>query len=305
MSFESDEKCNQLADEIRKVLGAGITLGDDVIHYIDSTFSNPTIEELQAILQDDSNCEKDSLMELLFFPDETMQLELEEMLESLQLGKPDEDKVRGALCRQSLQVMIRLPEDRGTIDLVLPHEVAPGFIARLRIAKHLDEKLREVIKRRAGGDAANGYKVKIRNSRFLPAEKKIRFLCDFFEKAATQSYDFNICLDFALSFLDELKEDQDLYQALMAKKRFYLRSLQKAKKLETQLEKSNLETLLSQGQRVILVDKADARKKMLVIDRISRAIFGKTEYIEDLHPDGNPIELRSDQEMQDIINTLS
>jgi len=305
MSFESDEKCNHLADEIRKILGAGITLGDDVIHYINSTFSHPTIEELQAILQDDSNCEKDSLIELLFFPDETMQLELEEMLESLQLGKPDEDKVRGALCRVKLPVMMRLPEDRGTIDLVLPHEVAPGFIARLRIAKHLDEKLREVINRRAGGDAANGYKVKIRNSRFLPAEKKIRFLCDFFEKVATQSHDFNICLDFALSFLDELKDDQDLYPALMAKKRFYLRSLQKAKKLETQLEKSNLETLLSQGQRVILVDKADARKKMLVIDRISRAIFGKTEYIEDLHPEGNSIELRSDQEMQDIIKTLS
>ncbi|MCP4623321.1 MAG: hypothetical protein GY850_07280 [bacterium] len=138
----------------------------------------------------------------------------------------------------------------------------------------------------------------------MPDEKKIHFLCEFFEKLETQSHDFNVCLDFALSFLDELKEDQDLYPALMAKKRFYLRSLQKAKKLETQLEKSNLETLLSQGKRVILVDKADARKKMMIIDRISRAIFGKTEYIEDLHPDGNPIELRSDQEIQDIIKSL-
>jgi len=303
--MNTEDKCNQLADKIRIILGNGITLGDDVAHYIDSTFSNPTIEELQAILQDDSNCEKDSLMELLFFPDETMQLELEEMLESFRLGKPDEDKVSDALCRESLQVLMRLPENRGTIDLVLPHEVAPGFIARLHIAKHLDAKLREVINKRAAEDAANDYKVKIRNSRFLPDEKKIHFLCEFFEKLKTQSHDFNVCLDFALSFLDELKQDQDLYPALMAKKRFYLRSLQKAKKLETQLEKSNLETLLSQGKRVILVDKADARRKMLIIDRISRAIFGKTEYIEDLHPDGNPIELHSDQEIQDIIKTLS
>ena len=303
--MNSEEKCRQLADEIRKILNRGVTLGDDVAHYIDSTFSNPTIEELQAILQDDSNCEKDPLMDLLFFPDETMQLELEEMLERFRLGKPDEDKVREALCRESLQVLMRLPEDRGTIDLVLPHEIAPGFIARLHIAKHLDGKLREVINKRADEDAANGYKVKIRNSRFLPDEKKIHFLCEFFEKLETQSHDFNVCLDFALSFLDELKQDQNLYPALMAKKRFYLRGLQKAKKLETQLEKSNLETLLSLGQRVILVDKADARKKMLIIDRVSRAIFGKTEYIEDLHPDGNPIELRSDQEIQDIIKTLS
>lgn len=303
--MNSKEKCSQLADEIRQILGDGITLGSDVVHYIDSTFSNPTNEELQTILHDDSNCEKDSLMELLFFPDETMQLALEEMLENLQLGKPEEDKVRDALCRESLQVEMRLPKDRGSINLVLPHEVIPGFIARLDISKHLDGKLREVINKYADAGAGDGYKVKIRNSRFLPDEKKIHFLCDLFEKLETRSHDFTICLDFVLAFLDELKEDQDLYQALMAKKRFYLRSLQKAKKLAAQLQKSNLETLLSQGKRVILVDQADARKKMLIIDRISRAIFGKTEYLEDLHPDGGKIELRLDRDIQDIIKTLS
>jgi hypothetical protein len=303
--MDSEKKCNQLADKIRKVLGNGITLGGDVVHYIDSTFSNPNIEELEAILLDDSNCEKDSLMELLFFPDESMQFELEEMLENLQLGNLDEDKVGDALCREPLRVNMRLPRDRGSIDLELPHEVIPGFITRLNISKHLNTKLREVINKYADEGAGNGYKVKIRNSRFLPGEKKIHFLGDFFEKLAPQSHDFNICLDFALAFLDEMNQDQDLYPALMAKKRFYLRSLQKAKKLENQLQKSNLETLLSQGKRVILVDQTDARKKLLIIDRISRAIFGKTEYIDDLDPDGNPIEFRSDQDIQDIIKSLS
>ena len=303
--MNSDEKCNQLAEKIRNVLGNGITIDGDVVHYIDSTFSNPTIEELQAILLDDSNCEKDSLIELLFFPDETMQLELEEMLENLQLGKQDENKVRDALCLESLQVNMRLLEGRGSLNLNLPYEVAPGFIARLHISKHLHEKLREAINKYAEEDTRFGYKVKIRNSRFSPGENNINFLCNFFEKLKPQSHDFSTCLDFVLSFMDELEEDRDLYQALVAKKRFYLRSLQKAKKLESQLQKNNLETLLSQGKRVILVNKADVRKKMLIIDRISRAIFGKTEYIEDLHPAGGNIELRSDQDIQDIIKTLS
>jgi len=300
-----EEKCNQLANEIRKILGDGITLGDDVVHYIDSTFSNPSIEELQAILRDDSNCEKDSLMELLFFPDETMQLKLEELLEILQLDPRDKDKMLVALCRGALPVTMRMPGDRGFFNLPLPHEVAPDFIARLRIFKRLDGKLREVIDKHADADAGAGYKVKIRNSRFLPSRNRIQFLCDFFEKLEPQSHDFDTCLDFALALLDELAEDQDLYQALMAKKRFYLRSLQKANKLETQLQKSNLETLLSQGQRVVLVDKEDARRKMLIIDRISRAIFGKTEYIEDHHPGGGNIDLRSEQDIQEIIKQLS
>ena len=110
--MNSKEKCNQLANEIRKILGGGLILDEDVVHYIDSTFSNPTVEELQAILHDDSNCEKDSLMELLFFPDEKMQIELEEMLEILQLEKQDEVCVLAALGRESLPVSMRLPRGR-------------------------------------------------------------------------------------------------------------------------------------------------------------------------------------------------
>ena len=303
--MELQDKCSLLADEIRRVLANGIFLSSDVVHYIDSTFSNPTIEELQTILHDDSNCEKDSLMELLFFPDEMMQLELEELLEKLQLGKPDEAKVLDILCRDSLKVNIHLPEDRGSLNLILPPEVALEFIARLHISKHLDVKLRKIIDKHAEDGAGICHKVKLRNSRFSPGKNMIQFLCDFFEKLAPQSHDFNICLDFALSFLDELQEDQDIYQALMAKKRFYLRSLQKARKLETQLQKNNLETLISQGKRIILIDKADARKKLLIVDRISRAIFGKTEYFEDLQPDGTSIELRSDQDIQDILRRFS
>ena len=56
-----------LVDEILRLLGKGLTLGNDVVNYIDATFSNPTIEELEEILQDDSNCEKDPLVELRFF----------------------------------------------------------------------------------------------------------------------------------------------------------------------------------------------------------------------------------------------
>jgi hypothetical protein len=44
---------------------------------------------------------------------------------------------------------------------------------------------------------------------------------------------------------------------------------------------------------------------MLIIDRISRAIFGRTEYFEDLDPRADQIELRSDQDIQDIIRKLS
>jgi len=302
---ESEKKCARLAAEIRRILSSGISLSEDVIHFIDSTFSNPSLEELQTLLHDESNCEKDSLIELLFFPDEAMQLELEALLETLRLRQQDETQLLNFLCREPLTTVFRFPQKKDTLNLSLPQDAVPVFISRLRIAKHLDPKLRDAIDRQAAGDACRRYKVKLRNSGFSAGANKIQFLCDFFEKMQPESHDFNESLDFALSLLDEIDANTELYRALMAKKRFFLRSLEKARQLEKRLEKNNPETLLLEGKPVILVDKADARKKMLIIDRISRAIYGKTEYFEDFRSGAEQVEVRSDDDIQDILKRLS
>jgi hypothetical protein len=303
--MDSEEKCHQLADEIRKILGNGVTLSSEVIHYIDSTFSNPTATELQTILQDDSNCEKDSLMELLLFPDETMQFQLEALLEGLQFQEADEKSILDDLLKRSLPVTIRFPEDRGPLHLRVTEDVAGRFISRLNISKHLNPGLLETLNHYGDENISIRIKVKMRNSRFSPSDEKIKFLCLFFEKFDSQDNDIFECLEFALSLLDEPTIDNDIYRTLMAKKKFYFRSLQKAKQLDTQLQKHNMETLLARGKRVVLIDQRDARKKMRIIDRISRAVFGKTEYFETLHNGEEHIELGTDQNVQDIIRILS
>ena len=110
--MESEDKCGLLAGELQKVLSGGITLSSGVIHYIDSTFSNPTTAELQTILHDDSNCEKDSLMELLLFPDESMQIQLEALLERLQFSAEQEKSVPDYLLREPMQVIFKANRNR-------------------------------------------------------------------------------------------------------------------------------------------------------------------------------------------------
>lgn len=278
--MESEDKCELLANKIQKILRGGLTLTPDVVHYVDSTFSNPTIQELATILEDDSNCEKDSLAELLFFPDESIQTELEALLESLHFQQQDAEHILNFLYQEPFNISLHFPDERGSLNFEVPKFIADQFMSRLDISKHLHPKLLEAINHCADVSEKNRFKVKFRNSRFLPTKNKIRFLCDFFEKANTQAHDILNCLDFVLDFMDEIKEDNDIYQALMAKKKFYLQSLQKAKHMNDRLQKHNVETLLLQGNRVVLIDAADVRKKMLMIDEICRAIFGKTEYFE-------------------------
>jgi len=80
--MNAPEKCILLAERIVKILREGIYIDSDVMHFIDSTFSNPCINELEEVITDDSDCESDPLIELIFFPDEDIQAKLEDLLES-------------------------------------------------------------------------------------------------------------------------------------------------------------------------------------------------------------------------------
>jgi hypothetical protein len=105
--------------------------------------------------------------------------------------------------------------------------------------------------------------------------------------------------------LEALKEDNGIFEALMARKKSYLKNLQRTVQFEARLRKNNMETLMLQGKRAAFIDKVEARKKIDIIDRISRAVFGRTEYFEPSWVEEESIELRSDQDIQDIIRTLS
>ncbi|MBW1847221.1 MAG: hypothetical protein JRJ27_08800, partial [Deltaproteobacteria bacterium] len=76
--IEKESKCIVLAEKIEKIFQEGIVLSHDVLHFVDSTFSNSTIKEFGDIFTDESNLERESLIELIFSPDESMQVQLED-----------------------------------------------------------------------------------------------------------------------------------------------------------------------------------------------------------------------------------
>ena len=90
----------------------------------------------------------------------------------------------------------------------------------------------------------------------------------------------------------------------MIQKRFYLKNLKKTEQFEAQFQKSNMETLLMQGKRASYFDKADAREKMLIIDKISRAIFGRTEFYDLAPAQKELVELHSTDDIEKVMKIL-
>ena len=275
-----ESKNKQVAEKIIAILKGGLTLNADTQHYIDSTFSNPSIDEFEALLQEESSCETDSLLELLFFPDESTQLELEEIIENTHFRQRDEQEIQKRVCSTSLKTLIRFADGRGSLERMVTPSNAKQFVKRLNLSRSLNSKLSLAIARYVHQELQTRCKVKLRNARPITSPNKISFLEAFFNKLKIDNDDFIDHLDFTLSLLGELKDDVDMYQALMARKKHYTQGLQKAKKLDNKLTRHNVETLLLRGERVSYIDKADARKKIQIIDHISLAVFGKTEYFD-------------------------
>lgn len=270
----------QLEQTIETIWRQGLTLTPDALHYIDSTFSNPSLPELEEILGDDANCEKDSLLELIFFPDPALQVQLEDLLESGNFQVEDEEKISRRLAAKKLQTTLLFPAGRGRLPLAVPGWAIGRFISHLNIFKKPDPALVDAIRRYVPQAHQALCKVKLRNARFDFTANKISFLTVFFKKMAV---DFKIVIDayeFLLSFFEELEDDSDLYRALGRKKRFYFQNLQKSQRFRAQLKDSNMETLYLQGVRIPYFNTDEARRRIGQIDRICYAMFGQNDFLE-------------------------
>ena len=66
---------------LRRYMADGITLTGDVRGFMTATFGDASADTLQTLLSDESNAERDSLLDLVFFPDQALQLAIEPVLE--------------------------------------------------------------------------------------------------------------------------------------------------------------------------------------------------------------------------------
>lgn len=266
------DDCAGVASRIRDMLARGVTLGPEVLHFIDSTFFNPTVAELAAVAGDESASERDPLLELLFAPDEAFQIELEETLAGRRL---DEERVAGLLCRPPLQVRFRFPDARDALALEMAPPLARHFVSQLRIARRIPADLSQAIE--SAADAGERYRARvlIRNARVQLTPETVAFLRDFLAQVGLRDGQAWECLRFALDVLSDGPNPAGPFQALANRKRWLVKALTRGRKQGELLGQANIETLMSQGARLTVIDEADTRRRIGCIDRISAAVFGR------------------------------
>jgi len=291
--IEKELKCIVLAEEIEGIFHEGIGLSHDVLHFIDSTFSNPTIKEFGDIFTDESNLERESLIELIFSPDESMQVQLEDSLIDKVFEESDEKQITDMLWSKSLSTHIIFPDGRGQLEVNIPDEAIVSFVSKLnilwkpaaQIVKTLDQISDQYIKKY--DDPSQGQRlghikdllmVRMRNKRIDYSEMRTKILCLFLEKADIEGTSFFNCIDYLLDMTEGLTEDDDIYEALSQRKLQYREYIRKREEFETLLRKGNLETLSFKGISAPFINMDDMQKRIVIIDTITLAVYGKIVY---------------------------
>jgi len=276
MTAQKNDRCRQLAEKIIVLLADGIKAGETVCTYMASTFSNPSLNKIKKKILDESDTERDSLVDLLLFPDEALQLKLEPFLTRYCFTRPEEQEVIRHLSATGPSVLINLSAFKGHLRLgPTPSEVRQ-LIMRLNITWQADKSIRRAIGNHIAPVRQSLVSVHLRNADLKTDESSARFLCRFLDIFDDAEEGFFEYFDFIVDFLGRMPNEA-LYPALMREKYRSVMAMQQAEKFKQQLARGNMETLMLQGIRAPADSIEYSRKKIAIIDDIALSLFGRTE----------------------------
>ena len=302
---EAQQK-EKLMQAVKDSLSGDIHLSASVVHYMDSTLAVTSGEELAEFLMDTENCEAETAIELIFFPDEAMQEKLEPFLSDIRLTEADVAEIARILSQKDLQARLCFPDQRGQAILPVPETAIRQMMARLRLTHSIPAQMAGVIDQFLP-DVHSAYltRVKLRNARISQSANQIDFLSSLIKASGERADDFWQLLDLAIDLLEQTDPEADMYDALMAHKQFLIKAIRVAEKNHQTLASNTVEALIMKGINVSAIDIEAAREKIDRIDRISVAVYGRTEFLSALAPSGQSVDISDKEDMAAIRRLLS
>ena len=294
------EKCERLAQTIMDKFESGIELDADTLAHIDSTLSYPTADDLLDTLQDRDNDNRDSLLELVFFPAEEIQIELEPLLQSAQYDAEDAADLVRLLVAKHIVATIRFSDQRPDIRLAVPEEALDSFVSRLRIDVKLPQEVIACIERHIPEADRGALKVRLRNHRQSLTQTQSRFVGELLMALADDD-DLLGCVDFVLAFFGDVGDTGAWYDALVDRKRALAQDLKKSERYMALLNSDNFETLVMRGVRIPLIDLKSIQHQIALIDKICIKVYGKTDWnLWSAHA-AAPIDCRTEDDLKMVV----
>jgi hypothetical protein len=113
-----------------------------------------------------------------------------------------------------------------------------------------------------------------------------------------------VCLEFTVSFLEDIEDGVDVYAALMNRRRIGWQLLQKSAQFEEKLKHDNIETLMLRGERAPHVSREELLNTIALIERISLGVFGRIDPLDVGFLESADFAFQSDADLSEIIRRM-
>jgi hypothetical protein len=263
-----------LAEKIAAVIECGIKINKESLHFINSTFNYPTLEELSRMLLDADSCDALTVCELLMFPDEAIQILFEPDLIKNKYAQSDLSDICRMVCREKPSVHLCFADELKTVHFTAPESAVRKFIQRLNVFSRIDGPIDQALARYIQ-DPTDYLKarVRLRNRRFEFSEPILDFLIELISKTYPARTVFWEALDYMIDFFNTFPSIKGIGSALGEKKRDCIQLLDMADRNNKALQKNAVEALLMKGMRITSVCVEEIKKEINLIDYILTAIF--------------------------------
>jgi hypothetical protein len=260
---------------LRREIENGFAVGPDLHAYLNTTFGHT---DLPRILATAESADIDSLMDLLFFPDEQMRLRFEAQWGALTFSRHDLEGILKALTDAPPQALVRT--DINAIRIPLPPFAAETLLQRLNLLWQPARPLAPILQEVFPETRRVAVRMHLRCAALAWHQAQIDLLERFASKMPANAADYGEAMLSLLSILPEIAADQTAEEFLITRKRRYHQLWCKAEEFERRRRASNMEILMLQGERAVLGTPQHWRARMDQMDRLSLLLFNRIESIQ-------------------------
>jgi hypothetical protein len=299
----TQDRISMLAQWLGSVLTEGVVLSRTVEDYVSGTFG---CCDLSHILDTADSSEIDSLLELLFYPDIEMRVRYETRWGWERFDRQALEAVIEHMGVTPMSATITHPGVGGSVQIELPPFVIEAFVRRLNIAWRPTPGLQRCLNQNSRHQHIVRMCVHLRHARVQWHAGQVRLIERFMAKMPETATELETDLLFLLDILPEFTPMGDAFDFLAAKKHFFFQALCKAEDFERKRKTSNMEIMMLQGRRAAHGSIWQWRRQMQQIDRICRALYGRTQFFQS--SDARSINLaegKTANHIQDVIRQLS
>ena len=286
-------------------LGKPLVLDRKDVHFLSSTFSVTTLEDLEDLSHPDRCDDLGLFLEMVLSPSLTVRKTIEPLVWGTGFSNDLELKLTEAITRGVSRLSFAFQDPGESITLTVPSAYLTNYVKKLRLTRPMPPSLFSIMDECLTLPQKVETCVKLRLSPISLDETRVEFLKEFIAEAQCFGEDYSAHLDLIVSLMDLEIGNQGMEDALILCLRRLRKIRDQIRSAEDMMKKNSMEALMMKGFVVPPQSPEDIDARIAMASRVLSCIYGRVDTCENPVSDIDLGHHGDGESMEHVIRLLS